>query len=269
MTEVEEKMWEERIKALPLEEAFPQADYNALLKQGVEPIRVALAHALRDEIRPKPALTGRLSVGLFDPVSAEYWESGDIECVRRDVLDRYTEEVKVNLTAADWVLSGGRIEHEVFDAVTSLVACKSEDEFVSLQRKNRELLCNALQAQAKARVCELLLPLAESSNLRVALYNRYGHDVSFKPLRVFFPDDRAEEAAVYDADVLERNVAEGYRTERHGGFAPLFSQGELDRLVQSPQIRQWYEDELERSRGQDKEEELEERTCEDDYSMAY
>ena len=222
MTDREEEKLEERIKALPIEEAFPQADYNALVKQGANPKRVALLHALRDEIPPKP-------ISPF--CSGKTWLQAEIE-IAQDVAEALkikaeieeempAEERKYDLDYtkfarewADYAESGIKEEYErqIEDYVKRTIDVIDQHEWLlqdlSFSPAVRDAIADAehqniplmealqsagasnhrqeyfLAAWATRYIC--------SGTLRTELYEHYGHGVSFKPLYAERTEDSIE-----------------------------------------------------------------------------
>lgn len=274
---LKEQELEERIKRLPLSAVFPPDDYSGLLKKGVAPIRVALAHALRDEIDPKPRLAR---------------DEDDLEGVLMDEfrleLRHYVDKVKEIKPCVEWVLSLDKIPAEAIKA-----AYKSRDkeeypfiytrgiDIEPFERNNVFALADVEDidiSDSKTRdrmdeiyekVCFSLLGGVCDTTLRMHLYNRYGHDVSFKRLFVSssWGDLAVRERASPYSEVIETTSRMSWPKDKY------FTPKALSELIKSPRIELWYEIEADRQAQRRRCAELEEEEREEKYdnecSMAY
>ena len=238
-----EKKLEERIKALPIAKVFPISNYKGLLESDLPAWRVALLHAIRDDLPRKPNWKRKTS---FD---AQYY----IDIVREAVISR------------EWLLSDKQASPELLEFCSKWrewkTAAEVEDIGEPMARK-AGITIPADPGEPGRFVLGYLAGEASTVNLRAGLYEHYGHGVSFKPLRFAWilqnSGMRAREgvrartgcvAASRGLRVLDRcGIVKGF-----GGGFDFFAQGELERLVNSPEIQKWYENKLEKSKEKSKE----------------
>ena len=228
MTDLEEKEkgLEEKIKALPLAKVFPISNYKGLLESGLPAWRVALLHAIRDSLPRKPQ----------DAFS----------------MKKYVEAVKGALQAAEWLVSDKQVSPELLEFCSKFREWKTPAEVENI---GVEMAIDAgfAAAEAGAHVMEYLSGGAGNMNLWAALYEHYGHDVSFKPVVLAVPArtapgrgelfvvDRRTQAKKTVGVLDSCEIVKGF-----GGSFDFFVQGELERLVNNPEIQKWYENKLEK-----------------------
>lgn len=282
---------EERIKRLPFDEAFPEPDYNALLRWGVPPIRVALAHALRDEIGPKPHLPRN-----------EYDDEGLSAPDLRAALEDYAKEVRETKELSDWVLSEEKMPAEAIKAacawrdkgetpildIDEIDVDESEKDNVFSIAKADKVDISGFWARTKlsgiyGKAAFYVLGGISDVTLRMNLYMRYGHGVSFKGVRLSFWSNRIDVVKNDDySDVLATLPHYHWPTEDK-----YFSPQALNKLVNDSAIRQWRNDqarkqeeretpakeaEKQEERGETvkiEKKEVFEEDCDNDYSAGY
>ena len=225
---------EERIESEPLDEVFPAPNYKRLLESGLPAWRVALLHAIRDSLPRKPQ----------DAFS----------------MKKYVEAVKGALQAAEWLVSDKQVSPELLEFCSKFREWKTPAEVENI---GVEMAIDAgfAAAEAGAHVMEYLSGGAGNMNLWAALYEHYGHDVSFKPVVLAVPArtapgrgelfvvDRRTQAKKTIGVLDSCEIVKGF-----GGGFDFFAQGELERVAQSPKMQKWYEIEKEASarRAQEK-----------------